>query len=454
MTDQIADYHDLTLIPTQFIAARVSAYHAQGLQQQFQALWAEGGESVARATRKHWEYIFATRSHHHVLSVDAREARIQKAIADVEQRLSAPIDELWVARLAHLGRQMFETELPSYTAALSLIRYLELIETELLEQFAQDREAFKRHRRAAQNLMLVQQEASLVEVRLLDCVRAAEQRGIEGEQFREEIAGRLRVALEDSALLRSQTGATAAAAADMRSAAFEVATMAEQTSSAMNEAAQTASGLTRAIEDARSAVEIAADVASRASQQSDKAVETSRALSDHAKAIESILGLIRDIAGQTNLLALNATIEAARAGDAGRGFAVVAQEVKSLANQTARATDDIAAKIGAIQAATRETVSANGTIRDTIGDVQSSAERIRRAMETQAQTVTMITAAVDETALTASAAAETMGRIRARTEEMERSIEAIANSSNEVDGELVALDGMTGVFVAKMAEAA
>jgi methyl-accepting chemotaxis protein len=180
-------------------------------------------------------------------------------------------------------------------------------------------------------------------------------------------------------------------------------------------------------------------------------MQVSQALSGHVEAIESILSLIRDIAGQTNLLALNATIEAARAGDAGRGFAVVAQEVKSLASQTARATDDITGKISAIQNATRQTLDANGSIQSTVEEVQASADRIRTAMETQARTVTMITAAVDETALAADSMSSTIAAIRRETEGVASEIDGVESGFVRVDDQLTRFRAATAEFLTGLA---
>jgi methyl-accepting chemotaxis protein len=270
-------------------------------------------------------------------------------------------------------------------------------------------------------------------------------------EFRDSIGATVERASKEGEQLRIQAVHTSSSARGMLGKASEVAAAAEQSAVAMREAASTAAGLIRAIEDARTEVEAAADIATRASSQAGAAVGMSEMLSDHAKSIESILGLIRDIAGQTNLLALNATIEAARAGDAGRGFAVVAQEVKSLANQTARATDDIAAKIASIQSATKSTVETNASIRSTVAEVQESANRIRSAMEVQAQTVTAITAAVDETALAADSMSATIGAIREDTETVASEIDRVGQGFAALDSELGSLKGSASDFIARVA---
>jgi methyl-accepting chemotaxis protein len=280
---------------------------------------------------------------------------------------------------------------------------------------------------------------------------AQRQRDQLAEEFGQGVGAMVQEATEEGAALRQQAAHSAGSAHGVLGKVSEVAAAAEQSATAMREAAHTAAGLIRAINQVHGEAETTALVATRAAAQAAEAVTVSETLSGHAQSIESILDIIRNIAGQTNLLALNATIEAARAGEAGRGFAVVAQEVKSLASQTAQATDEIAAKISAIQAATRSTVDTSASIQATTKEGQESAQRILQVMQTEAQTVASIASAIDETALTADSMSTTIVSIRENTESMAQEIGGVGRGFDNLDRRLDTLRSRATDFAARMA---
>ena len=430
--------------------ARLQAYGADGsLARDLSEMWRRAGVLIEETNRECWSAALG--------GVDAvRTAEERAIIGDhissyLRDHFTRPLDRDWFARVARRGMQIHRSRMPAEQVLSIAARFTELVGQRLLAANPDDPAFAVRAVTTLMRVNLIELEVMFAEVGKRQREHDTTARAEQSSSFRSQTLAIMEATLGDSATLREQTALTSDATRGMLGKASEVAAAAEQSAVAMREAARTAAGLIRAIDEARGEVEVAAGIATRASEQSIAAVAVSEALSGHAKAIESILGLIRDIAGQTNLLALNATIEAARAGDAGRGFAVVAQEVKSLASQTANATDEIAAKIAAIQAATRQTLDANGAIRDIVGEVQRSADRIRAAMESQAQTVTMITAAVDETALAADSMSGTIASIRHDTEKVATEIDALEAGFAQVDGKIAGLKQATGEFATRIA---
>ncbi|TXN44421.1 HAMP domain-containing protein [Methylobacterium sp. WL7] len=227
----------------------------------------------------------------------------------------------------------------------------------------------------------------------------------------------------------SQSGAVAAAAGQSASNVSTVASAAEQLGSSVAEIGRQVEGSTI--------------LAQRAVGESDQTATLVSELSAAAARVGDVVQLIASIAAQTNLLALNATIEAARAGETGRGFAVVAAEVKELASQTAKATEEIASQIGRIQGVTGEAVDAIGTIASRIREINAVATTIAAAVEQQGaatreivRNVTQATAGTQEVTGNIAGVAQAAEQTGAAAEQVLASATGLSRQSEQLAAEV------------------
>src|SRR6185437_5407029 len=235
--------------------------------------------------------------------------------------------------------------------------------------------------------------------------------------FEQKVGHMVGVLSAASTELESTAQSMSATATEVNQQATTVAVAAGEASAGVQTVAASAEELTSSINEISRQVVQSAKMTGKAAEDARKTDTVVQALAQGAQKIGDVVGLITRIAGQTNLLALNATIEAARAGDAGKGFAVVASEVKSLAQQTAQATDEISLQISQIQSATREAVDAIRGIAGLIEEVSAIATTIASAVEEQGAATAEIARNVQHTA--------------SNTQEVTANISGVSQAANE-----------------------
>jgi methyl-accepting chemotaxis protein len=269
--------------------------------------------------------------------------------------------------------------------------------------------------------------------------------------FRQRVEDHLRTVADGAMAMRSTAADLFASSGQTSQRADNAVSASNEASANVETAAVAADELTESIGEISRQLAKTTSIVRAAVAEAQGTNAQISALSEAAQKIGDVVKLIRTIAGQTNLLALNATIEAARAGEAGRGFAVVASEVKSLAVQTAKATEDISKLIGAVQSSTGGAVDAIGRIASRMQEIDSCATAVSAAVQQQSAATSEIsqnvTGAADGTKLVVSA----LGNVTGAAAETRQSAESVLTASQAVEAAAAELRREVEGFLARVA---